>query len=510
MLNFKSVITEAKISAANFDKAVLLLVNMLQRKTGSKFYRFGGRGGSVGLSRGTGILYFYDKSKAIRFNHDGSEFNSITLWKSFKLGQPGDVTLRFDGLNIVGSAKFIIDAILKPTPGKYEFYSEKLDEAKRISPEDFYMLVNAELTSHESISSVTWERMAHIANASDRLIPTVVRKTAVGKGKNTRFDLTKLLSIKDAGKVATAVEQQNVITVSNGDNNTVASGYYDNSKVNSMQKTVNSEISNPSKESIKRMSKDANTLFGHMKSLVQVIARGKRNSLVITGGAGIGKSYTVFETMKEEGLQKNSDWFLVKGKVTTAALYQMLYMHRAGTVLVFDDADSVWGDQDAANILKAALDSYDERWVSWQTTKTVNISKLAPSDKEEFYDNLDRQLEEDPGNPKIKFPSEFEYKGRIIFISNLPQSKLDAAVLNRSTKIDMDLTTEEIFHRIESILPFIGEKSVPLEAKKEILEFIKQNFKAGLLDSPSIRTYVGAEQLYSSGLPEWRSLMEYI
>ena len=508
--SFKSVITEAKISAANFDKAVVLLVSMLSRKTGSKFYRFGGKFGSVGLNRGTGILYFYDKQKAIRFNHDGSEFSSITLWKSFKMGQPGDVTLKLDGLNIVGSAKYIIDVIMKPTPGKYEFYSTELNEAKRVSPEDFYMMINAALTPHESISSVTWERMANVANGNDILIPTIVRNTAVGKGKTKRFDLTKLLSGKDSKKVAQGVEPTNVITVSSGDSNNTSSGYYDQNTVNKLQKTVSDAVNKPSPEAIKTMSKDANTLFGHMKSLAQVVARGKRNSLVITGGAGIGKSFTIFETLKEEGMVKNTDWYLIKGKITTASLYQNLFLHRNKTLLVFDDTDSVWGDQDAANILKAALDSYDERFVSWYSARTVNVSKMMDYEKEEFYANIDSEIAKDPGNPKIKLPSEFEYTGRIIFISNLPQAKLDPAVLNRSAKIDMDLTTAEIFARIDSILPFIGDKSVPIDAKREIFDFIKQKFAEGLLDSPSIRTYVGAEDLYRSGLPNWRELLDYV
>ena len=135
---------------------------------------------------------------------------------------------------------------------------------------------------------------------------------------------------------------------------------------------------------------------------------------------------------------------------------------------------------------------------------------MPAEEKQTFYDNIDKKIEEDPTDSKIKFPSMFDYNGRIIFISNLPSNKLDAAVLNRSTKIDMDLTTDEIFARIDSILTKIGSKDVPLEAKREIFQFIKDHHASGKIDAPSIRTFVGAEDLYRSGLPNWRDLMEYV
>lgn len=172
--------------------------------------------------------------------------------------------------------------------------------------------------------------------------------------------------------------------------------------------------------------------------------------------------------------------------------------------------NSVWGDQDAANILKAALDSYDERHVSWNSARTVPMTKMSPEKRAEFEADLDAQMEADPSDSKIKYPSEFLYNGRIIFISNLPVNKLDAAVLNRSTKIDMSLTDDEVMVRIKSILPFIGSKNVSIEIKEEILAFIAKEAKSGVLNAPTIRTFVNAEDLYKSGLPDWRELLKYM
>lgn len=219
-------------------------------------------------------------------------------------------------------------------------------------------------------------------------------------------------------------------------------------------------------------------------------------------------TFTVLQTVKEEGLSKNEDFFIVKGKITTSELYRTLFMHREGKLLIFDDTDSVWADKDAANILKAALDSYEERTVSWFSPRTFNVSKLTDDEKDAYNEELDLQI----GDPesRMKFPSEFLYNGRIIFISNLSYDKFDSAVLTRAAKIDMTLTDKQLFKRMEGILDHLGDKSVPKAVKREILEFLRQENTSGKLQGVSMRTFVAASDLYKSGLPNWKDLLGYI
>jgi hypothetical protein len=219
-------------------------------------------------------------------------------------------------------------------------------------------------------------------------------------------------------------------------------------------------------------------------------------------------THTVIETLKSEGLSKNQDYFIIKGKITTSELYRTLFMHRNGKIVVFDDCDAVWGDKDAANILKAALDSYDERTISWFTRQTFNVSTLTDSEKDEYFDEVDASLS-DP-EARVKYPSEFPYNGRIIFISNLSYKQFDSAVLTRSAKIDMTLTQDQMFHRMEMILQHLGDNSVSMEVKHEILEFLKGESATGALQGVSMRTYVAAEDLYKSGLPNWKELLSFV
>jgi DNA polymerase III delta prime subunit len=70
-------------------------------------------------------------------------------------------------------------------------------------------------------------------------------------------------------------------------------------------------------------------------------------------------------------------------------------------------------------------------------------------------------------------PKSFIYTGRIIFISNLPESKIDQAIRSRSAVIDVSMTTDEVVDRMgvmieeDEFLPEF-EKNIKVDA----LEFI--------------------------------------
>lgn len=520
MLNFKKFFTEAKVSESKLEKVVDIFLRLIKRKLStSEFFRFGGPKGAVEIAGGKGLLYFYNKSKAIRFNYVGGEIASISLWNSFKLGQSADYTVDLSSLGLMQSSKLLMKIMDNPKVGSFEitpnpFLKESYEgekeslivEATRIRPAEFLELAqNSFLPDDEDITSLSWETISDIAAESGFQVPGAVRSTRVAgtKGIRSRFDLTKLASSKKSGS-----EASHRVTVSKGDKQTRGFTSVNGSKgISGMASTAKQAIVDPN---VKEEMKNPDSLFGIMKNLVQLVARKSRNSLVIYGGPGTGKTYTVTETLKSEGMKKGEDYIIVKGKITTAALYNMLFLHRHGSMLVFDDTDSVWGDADAANLLKAALDSYDERTISWVTNRTINVSRMTDQQKLDFADQVESDLIAEPGNKKIKLPSEFLFNGRIIFISNLTYEKFDSAVLTRSAKIDMSLTDEQMFFRIKSVLPHLGDPNVDINVKEDILEFIKGQNASGALKEPSMRTFVAAEDTYKSGLPNWKDLLAYL
>jgi len=223
-------------------------------------------------------------------------------------------------------------------------------------------------------------------------------------------------------------------------------------------------------------SRDPEVMFENLERLTKMVGRGIQPSLVITGMAGVGKTHLVKETLTHMGLRESYDFEHFKGKATPAGLYMTLYAN-SDKIVVLDDCDSIFKDDDAVNILKAALDSYDTRQISYISTKPL---------KDEF------------GEP---IPSRFEFTGKIIFISNINQSKLDAAIRSRSFVSDISMNTEQMFIRMEQLMESM-ERSIPLAAKRQALDIMKElNAKFGGVDI-NLRSFIKASRICAMGFED--------
>lgn len=190
------------------------------------------------------------------------------------------------------------------------------------------------------------------------------------------------------------------------------------------------------------------------------VAKGKSNSLIITGLAGVGKTATVTDTLKSIGMIADVHYYKSTGTVTTAALYEILFKHRS-KLIIFDDCDAVFKEPDSINILKGALDTYDIREIS-KHTKGNTFDSTNMSDLE-----IQTKWEE---NERI-LPNRFEFKGRVIFISNLPEEKFDDALISRSLHVDVHLNKQEIISRMKDIMSKMLP-DVPMDKKEEALEYL--------------------------------------
>ena len=223
-------------------------------------------------------------------------------------------------------------------------------------------------------------------------------------------------------------------------------------------------------------TRDPETMFGNLERLTKMVGRGIQPSLVITGMAGVGKTHLVKETLKQMGLRESYDFEHFKGKATAAGLYMTLYAN-SDKIVVLDDCDSVFKDDDAVNILKAALDSYDTRQISYISTRPL---------KDEF------------GEP---IPTRFEFTGKIIFISNINQSKLDEAIRSRSFVADISMNTEQMFLRMEQLMQTI-ESKIPMPAKQQALSIMKAlHAKYDGVDI-NLRSFIKAARIAAMGFPE--------
>jgi len=223
------------------------------------------------------------------------------------------------------------------------------------------------------------------------------------------------------------------------------------------------------------------TRFEYIRNLVDMVIKGVQPSVLITGQPGIGKSYIVKSQLEKAGKVINDDYLQISGHSSPLGLYRLLHDHR-DAMIVFDDCDSVLNDDISKNILKAALDSYDKRWVSWYSSKA-------------------EQQDLDPS---------FEFTGRIVFISNMYADRIDQAVRSRAFCFDLQMSNSEISEHMGNILEFI-EPKVSIDLRKEVLEYLKtiqDKFR-----QYSLRTLIQAIRIRSYTVDtrkDWKSMVQVL
>lgn len=246
---------------------------------------------------------------------------------------------------------------------------------------------------------------------------------------------------------------------------------------------------------------DPETIFEDLKELVSLVLKGIQPSLIVCGGAGLDKTYTITDQIKQSYGPEGRKWIKITGKISTFGLYSALFLHK-DKLIVFDDTDSVFASDDTNNILKAALDSYDTRMISWYSKQTIDVSKLSPADLVDFYDEIEEKL--GSGDSSVKLPNRFEFKGKIIFISNLSESKIDNAVKSRSFVIDINLKREDVIKRMETLLPHLGSNSVTLDVKREVLRELEAYEGPQAIN---MRSFLKALRIREGGNDRWRELI---
>ena len=227
--------------------------------------------------------------------------------------------------------------------------------------------------------------------------------------------------------------------------------------------------------------RDPQIMFDNLTRLTKMVARGVQPSLLVTGGAGLGKTFLVKQTLQSCGLRESYEFVHYKGRSTAAGMFITLFQN-SNKIVVFDDCDSIFKDADAVNMLKAALDSYDTRRISYITSKP---------------------LKDEHGDP---IPTTFEFTGKVIFISNLQQNKVDSAVRSRSFTVDITLTPEQLLKRMEEKLPEM-EVKVPMNIKLDALKALKQVNEKFEGVELNFRSLIKAIRIRKADFPNWPQMI---
>lgn len=170
--------------------------------------------------------------------------------------------------------------------------------------------------------------------------------------------------------------------------------------------------------------------FEIMEEMTRACMTSAVRGMIVSGPPGVGKSYGITKELEKSELftklkQVAPTFEIIKGAMTPIGLYTTLFRYSdPNNVLVFDDCDSILFDDLALNLLKAALDSGKRRKLYW---------------------NADSKYLEKEG-----IPNSFEFKGAVIFITNVnfdhvKSKKLKdhlAALKSRCHYIDTAMHTE--------------------------------------------------------------------
>jgi hypothetical protein len=237
--------------------------------------------------------------------------------------------------------------------------------------------------------------------------------------------------------------------------------------------------------------------FEILEDMTYAACDGVVRGMVVTGPPGVGKSFGVEKVLKEAGIMKKLSqdslrrFGVEKGAATPIGLYQLLYDYSAaGSVLVLDDCDSVLYDELSLNLLKAALDSSPKRTLSWRSESRALANNGVPDT--------------------------FEFKGSIIFITNVKfertrgklKDHLDA-IMSRCHYLDLTLDTmRDKFLRCKQVIGegMLTSYKFPEDEQKDLMDYIYTN--KNKLREMSLRMVLKIADLKKMNASKWKSYAE--
>lgn len=243
------------------------------------------------------------------------------------------------------------------------------------------------------------------------------------------------------------------------------------------------------------MASDISRRFSAVETLADGLIGGHIRSLIVAGAPGVGKTFTLENRLKAAEKAKTIKSVIeIKGTISGIGLFLTLWENREkGCVIMLDDIDSVFGDEEAMNVLKGALDSGSRRVISWMKDSSFL---------------RDRDV-----------PTTFEYEGQIVFVTNknltaeieagTKQAPHMAALLSRSVFLDLAIHSKEaILVRIEQVVSgtkFGRDLGLKDSQVAEVMSWLTTNVdRVRLLSLRTIIQIAG----YIKTTPDWRNLAE--
>lgn len=235
--------------------------------------------------------------------------------------------------------------------------------------------------------------------------------------------------------------------------------------------------------------------FEVLEGLVDALLDSEMRSLLVTGAAGIGKTFLLEEMLERYERTKGQHWGIMGGNCSPFGLYETLYEFRnEGSVLVMDDVE-VFDDKTKINIFKKALDTSKRRVIDWRSA-----SKAL----------------EDRGLPET-----YEFKGKIVFLTNtniydeIARGTTLAvhlkALVSRSCVLDLGIhDVKTILLHVRNVVrktDMLVKRGITAEQQEEVLLWLTQN--QSNIAELSLRTPLYIGEYIKTNPHRWKTLCNH-
>lgn len=232
--------------------------------------------------------------------------------------------------------------------------------------------------------------------------------------------------------------------------------------------------------------------FNILQKIARGACEGSVRSVIISGRGGTGKTHTLEQILEFYQEEENVQVEMIKGIISPINLYMTLFRNRTkNCVVVLDDADNIFWNEDGLSILKVALDSSFKRKISWMSQSAALKESGTP---ESFY-----------------------FEGSMIFITNINfQNVVDSgkgklvphleALMTRALYLDLKLhSPRDVGLWIDYMVSkhhILVQDGLTKDQQEDVLDFIAEN--RDKLRNLSIRTALKLSYLVKMNPDGWR------